>query len=354
MRTHSRPDEWSDSRVAAIFRWAMFGELKAGVSETVQFLLLPDFSMMAFTSSVEPLRAANQLSGQSLYAWRVLSVDGAPVTASNGVSVGVDAPLKEAEVAGALFVCAGNGPERHCGAVISNRLRALASRGVALGGVCTGAYALARAGLLDGRRCTIHWENIEGFAEEFPELEITATLFESDRKRYTCSGGTAPLDMMINSIALDHGDELAVRVAEFLLHNVVRHPHDMQRMPLQHRTGISHPKLLAVIAHMEAYVENPVPVHDLAASVNLSDRQLERLFRERLDRTPSRYYLELRLQRARLLLLQTSMSISQISVASGFASASHFTRSYREFFNKTPSAERREPELVPHLRAAGE
>ncbi len=326
----------------------MFGELKAGISEEVQFLLLPDFSMMAFTSSIEPLRAANQLSGKRLYDWRTLSIDGAPVAASNGVTVRVDAGLNAADEDGALFVCAGLGAEHFDNAVVSNQLRRLARRGVALGGVCTGAYALARAGLLDGRRCTIHWENVEGFAEEFPKLEITATMFEADGKRYTCSGGTAPLDMMINSIALDHGDDLAVGVAEFLLHNVVRHPHDMQRMPLQHRTGISHPKLLAVIAHMEAYVENPVSVHELAASVNLSDRQLERLFRERLDQTPSRYYLELRLQRARLLLLQTSMSISQISVASGFTSASHFTRSYREFFMKTPSGERRAPERVPH------
>lgn len=326
----------------------MFGELKAGVSDKVQFLLLPNFSMMAFTSSVEPLRAANQLSEQRLYSWRTLSIDGAPVAASNGVEVSVDASLKEADESGVLFVCAGLGAEKFKDTFVFNRLRHLASRGVALGGVCTGAYALARAGLLDGRKCTIHWENVEGFAEEFPTLEITATMFEADRRRYTCSGGTAPLDMMINSIALDHGDDLAVNVAEFLLHNSVRHPHDMQRLPLQHRTGISHPKLLAVIAHMEAYIENPVSVHDLAGSVNLSDRQLERLFRDRLGRTPSRYYLELRLQRARLLVLQTSMSISQIAIASGFTSASHFTRSYREFFKKTPSDERRQPERVPH------
>lgn len=325
----------------------MFGELRSGASEEVQFLLLPKFSMMAFTSSVEPLRAANQLSGRELYSWRTLSPDGGPITASNGVRVEVDGPLSRADAAGALFVCAGLGIERYQDADVRRHLRRLDRLGVALGGVCTGAYVLARAGLLGDRRCTVHWENVEGFAEEFPDLHITATLFEADRGRYTCSGGTAPLDMMINSIARDHGEDLAVQVAEFLLHNVVRPPHDMQRMPLQHRTGVSHPKLLAAIAHMEAYIENPVSVHELARAVSLSDRQLERLFRERLGRTPSRYYLELRLQRAKLLLQQTSMSISQIAIASGFASPSNFASSYRTFFARTPSAERRTLERVP-------
>jgi len=326
----------------------MFGSLQGKPPEHVDFLLLPNFSMMAFTSSVEPLRAANLLVGKELYAWRTFSIDGASVQASNGVSIAPHGGLGETgNNATTLFVCAGLGAEHFHDTAVMNRLRDLARRGTALGGVCTGALMLARAGLLNGHRCTIHWENVEGFAEEFPELDITATMFEVDRERYTCSGGTAPLDMMINAIATDHGDDLAVQVAELLLHHSVRHPHDTQRMPLQHRTGITHPKLLAVIAHMEAYVESPVPVHELAASVSISHRQLERLFRERLGKTPSRYYLELRLQRARALLLQTSMSVLQIAVATGFASASHFARSYRDFFNKSPSQERVELERIP-------
>jgi transcriptional regulator GlxA family with amidase domain len=325
----------------------MFGAALTRLPERIGFLLIPNFSMMAFTSSIEPLRAANRLAGEQLYEWRTFSMDGQPVTASNDLEVGVGAPIDEVRDITTLFVCAGLGAARFRNPHIAGKLRELSRRGIALGGVCTGSLALARAGLLEGYRCTIHWENVEGFAEEYPELEITATMFEIDRNRYTSSGGTAPLDMMINSIAVDHGDDLAVRVAEFLVHHSVRHPHDMQRMPLQHRTGITHPKLLAAIAHMEAYVESPVPVHDLAASVNLSSRQFERLFRERLGKPPSRYYLELRLQRARLLLRQTSMSVLQIAVATGFASASHFTRSYRHYFDRTPSTERRQLERVP-------
>jgi len=325
----------------------MFSASNGHLPEQVEYLILPNFSMMAFTSSIEPLRAANLLSGRELYAWRTYSIDGAAVTASNGITVAPHGALADAGQAATLFVCAGVGVENFDDASVNARLRELAHRGVALGGVCTGALVLARAGLLDGYRCTIHWENVEGFVEEFPELHVTATLFETDRGRYTCSGGTAPLDMMINAIARAHGDDLALRVAELLLHNSVRHPHDMQRMPLQHRLGISHPKLLAVIAHMEAYIESPVPVCELAESVQISNRQLERLFQERLGKTPSRYYLELRLHRARLLLLQTSMSVLQVAVAAGFTSASHFARCYRNYFGKSPTVERARPERIP-------
>ncbi len=313
----------------------------------IELLLLPRFSMMAFSSVVEPLRAANQLAGRTLYQWRTFSLDGEPVAASNGVVVTPDGALAATGGGAILLVCAGLGAERFDEPRLTRRLRELARRGEALGGVCTGTIALARAGLLDGYRCTLHWENVEGFVEEFPDLELTATLFEIDRDRWTSSGGTAPMDMVISTIARAHGEDLAVRVAEFLLHHAVRHPHDAQRMPIQHRTGITHAKLLAAIAHMEAYVESPVSLVEVAEAVDLSPRQLERLFKQRLHKTPSRYYLELRLQRARLLLQQTSMSVIQVAVASGFTSASHFARCYRDFFNRSPRSERHDLARIP-------
>lgn len=308
--------------------------------QKVGFLLVPHFSMMAFTSSVEPLRAANRLSGKSLYYWRTLSIDGGPVQASNGITIVPDGSVHDELDVKTLFVCAGIRAERFNDKDVFARLRELSRRGVALGGVCTGSLTLARAGLLDGYRCTIHWENMEGFVEDFPKLQITATLFEIDRDRYTCSGGTAPLDMMIYAISRDFSDKLAIGVAEQMLHNFVRQPHNAQRMSIQYRTGISNPKLLAVIAYMEAYLESPVSLVELASSVDLSVRQLERLFRNYLGKTPTRYYLELRLQRAQLLLRQTTMPILQVAVASGFASASHFARCYRELFDCAPRAER--------------
>jgi len=325
----------------------MFGAEPVKTPQRISFLLIPEFSMMAFTSCVEPLRVANRLAGKCLYALQTVSASGETVEASNGVLVVPDDSVMDEERPDCLFVCAGLNAERFRDEAVLELLRHLAAQGVQLGALCTGSLLLARAGLLDGYRCTVHWENMEGFVEDYPNLSITATLYEIDRDRYTCSGGTAPLDMMINTIAKDHGEELAISVAEQMLHNLVRHPHDAQRMSLQHRTGITHPKLLAAIAHMEAFLETPISLVDLASAVGLSTRQLERLFREKLGKKPSRYYLELRLHRARLLLMQTSMPVLQIAVACGFTSAAHFAKCYRQYFGKAPSAERAVVERLP-------
>ncbi|MFQ5562329.1 MAG: GlxA family transcriptional regulator [Parvularculaceae bacterium] len=318
----------------------MFGNPTQREPQRVEFLLLPNFSMMAFTSSVEPLRAANRMSGKALYEWRTVSANGEAVTASNGVKTTPDGSIQDPINADVLFVCAGLQAQDFNDRKTISRLRDYARARAALGSVCTGSIALAKAGLLDGYRCTIHWENVEGFVEAFPDLDVTATLFEIDRDRFTCSGGTAPLDMMIYSISEDYGRTLAINVAEQMLHNFVRQPHDHQRMSIQHRTGITHPKLLAAIAYMEAYIETPVPVGDIARSVNVSPRQLERLFRNALNKTPTRYYLELRLQKAKLLLAQTTMPVLQIAVATGFTSAAHFASAFRNYFGHPPSAER--------------
>lgn len=331
----------------------MFSKNAKKEPKEIGLLLVPEFSMLAFTSSIEPLRAANRLSGRSLYTWKVLSLDGETVYASNGVGVAADAALTEKPSLDTLVVCAGLKAGVYSTPPLLGILRDYARTGVAIGGVCTGSHLLARAGLLDGHRCTIHWEDVEGFAENFPHLDITATLFEIDRNRYTCSGGTAPLDMMIFAIAQDHGRELAINVAELLLHNFVRVPHDTQRMPIKHRTGLNQPKLLAAIAHMEAYIETPVSISNIAEATEVSARQLERLFRFKLDKTPSRYYLEVRLQRAKLLLVQTTMPIIQVAVATGFTSASHFAKSYKELFGRSPSAERSESLVLAFPQANG-
>ena len=318
----------------------MFGASPIKSPQKIALLLIPDFSMMAFTSSVEPLRAANRESGHEHYRWATLSADGGEVTASNGVVVRPSGSVHDEFSADVLFVCAGLRASRFEDERTFGRLRELAHSGMAMGGVCTGPLLLARAQLLKGYRCTIHWENVSAFLESYPQLNITATMYEIDRDRYTCSGGTAPLDMMIYSISLDHGQDLAIRVSEMMLHHVTRHPHDTQRLSVRYRTGISNPKLLGAIAHMEAYLENPVAIPEIAEASGLSKRQLERLFREKLGKTPSRYYLELRLGRARLLLRQTEMPILHVAVASGFRSASYFARCYREYFGHAPKEER--------------
>ena len=308
--------------------------------EPIGFLLVPKFSMMAFTAAIEPLRSANRMSDLTLYSWHLFSKDGAPVEASNGIAIMPEAGVATAAHFPTMIVCGGIDIHLFRDKEVYSWLRRLARKGARIGALCTGSHVLARAGLLEGYRCTIHWENIPGFTEEFPDIEVTGELFEIDRNRFTCAGGTAALDMMLHMIAPRHGQDLAAAVSDQFIHDRIRGPHDHQRMALQSRLGVRDPKLLSVIAQMETNLEEPVSRDDLARSVDLSTRQLERLFRKNLDRTPRHYYLELRLRRARQLLLQTSLSVLGVALACGFVSASHFSKCYREFFDKTPREER--------------
>lgn len=311
---------------------------------TFGFLLLPQFSMLAFSSAVEPLRAANRLSGQRLYDWKILTADGQPIHSSSRMHLLPDAGLENCGRLDFLIVVAGLAAQKLRDPAVIAALRRFERSGCRLGALSTGSYLLAWAGLLDGFRCTVHWENLDSFREDFPDLDVTGELFEVDGARLTCSGGTASLDMMLSLIGEDHGRSLAAQVAEQFIHERIRDTHDHQRMSLQGRLGISHPKLLQVISLMEDFLEEPLARAELARRAGLSTRQLERLFRRYLGRTPTRYYLELRLHRARALLTQTSMSILNVALACGFVSASHFSKCYREFFNKMPREERRDAE----------
>ncbi|MGD1877810.1 MAG: GlxA family transcriptional regulator [Kiloniellaceae bacterium] len=320
--------------------------------QTFGFLLLPQFSMLAFSSAVEPLRAANRRWGGALYDWRILTTDGRPIHSSSRMHLLPDGGLEDCGRLDYLFVVAGLAVQRLREPTVIAALRRLGRSGCRLGALSTGSYLLAWAGLLDGFRCTVHWENLDAFREDFPDLDVTGELFEIDGPRLTCSGGTASLDMMLSLIATSHGRDLAARVAEQFIHERIRDTHDHQRMSLQGRLGISHPKLLQVVTMMEAHLEEPLARAELARRAGLSTRQLERLFRRYLGRTPTRYYLELRLHRARALLTQTAMSILNVALACGFVSASHFSKCYREFFHKMPREERQEAGRNPALPAA--
>ena len=318
----------------------MFGTVPSELPQQLAFVLIPRFSMIAFTSAIEALRLANRAAGRELYRWRLLSVDGEAVTASNGLPLQVEGGLASAERASTIILCSGLDVQRFDDKRLYSWLRRQEREGADLGALCTASHLLARAGLLDGYCCTIHWENLAAFAEDFPNVEISSELFEIDRNRFTCSGGTAAIDMMLNLISRQHGHELAVAVADQFLHERIRDRHDHQRMSLPARLGVRHPKLLAVIELMETNLEEPLGRAQLADSAGLSTRQLERLFRKYLNRSPARYYLELRLNRARLLLLQTNMSVIDVALACGFVSASHFSKCYRDYFGRTPRKER--------------
>jgi AraC family transcriptional regulator, glycine betaine-responsive activator len=332
----------------------MFGSKSQSTPQRVALVLVPEFTMMPVTSAIEPLRLANRLAERTLYAWSLHSLDGKPVTASNGIVTNVDGDVETIDAHAAIIVCGGINVQHNTDKRLLSWLRKISRRGVDIGAVCTGAHILAEAGLLDGYKCTIHWENLPGFSEAFPDIDATGGLFEIDNDRFTSAGGTTAIDMMLTMIASQHGPELASSVAESILHSPIRHHSENQRMSLPARIGARHPKLVSIIEKMENNLEDPLSPSLLAKQAGLSTRQLERLFRRYLDRSPKRYYLELRLKKARSLLLQTDMSVINVALACGFSSPSHFSKCYRAFYGRTPYRERGVPAVEGNTRSVSE
>jgi transcriptional regulator GlxA family with amidase domain len=319
------------------------------IKRNIVFFLIPNFTMIAFATAVDPLRSANRMLGYEAYTWRLASADGKPVRASNGVECSVNTSLEDErrklmghERPSMIIVCAGIEVEHYSNKSVFALLREEYNRGVAIGGVCTGAHVLAAAGLLSGKRCAIHWENLPGFQEAFPRANAFADLFEVDSNIFTCAGGTASLDMMLKIIADDFGDNVVNRVCEQVLTDRIRSPSDRQRLPLRARLGVQNSKVLTIIELMEANLSEPLSLLEISDHVGLSRRQIERLFRGEMGRSPARYYLEIRLDRARHLLIQSSMPVVEVAVACGFVSASHFSKCYRELYGRSPQQERAE------------
>jgi AraC family transcriptional regulator, glycine betaine-responsive activator len=321
----------------------MFGQKPTTLPQSIALILVPEFTMMPVTSAIEPLRLANRLADKQLYKWTLHSLDGQPVAASNGILTMVNGDLETVPQDAAIIVCGGLNIQHHTDKRLLSWLRKTSRRGVDIGAVCTGAHVLAEAGLLDGYKCTIHWENLPGFTEAFPDIEITGGLFEIDEDRFSSAGGTTALDLMLSLITSQHGPDMAAQVAENILHSPIRHHSENQRLSLPARIGARHPKLVSIIEKMEDNLEDPLSPSLLAKQAGLSTRQLERLFRRYLDRSPKRYYLELRLKKARSLLLQTDMSVINVALACGFSSPSHFSKCYRAFYGRTPYRERGVP-----------
>jgi len=297
--------------------------------------------MLAFTSAVETLRIANRTIGQTLYEWVTMTMDGAPIAASNRLRIDPDCMAADAGCLDGVFVCAGLEVHHAYDKNLAAWLRRMAQRKIVIGALCTGTYLLARAGLLDGYRCTIHWENLASLREMFPKLTVSAELFEIDRDRYTCAGGSSSLDMILHLIRGQHGDEIITAISEQLMCDRIRGVHDPQRIPLRVQLGTSQPKLEEAVTIMEANIEEPISPDELAQYVGVSRRQLERLFQKYLHCVPTRYYLELRLKRARQLLLQSDLSIVDVGLACGFVSAPHFSKCYHDAFGIPPRDERR-------------
>lgn len=308
------------------------------------FLLINDFTLISMSSAVEPLRMANRITGKDVYQWRIISETGRSVTASDGLSVNADYGINDNDVftnIDAIIVCSGRRVENSTTDAVLRWLKSADHAGLALGAICTGSYLLAKAGLLDGFRCSVHWENIGSVTDLFPRVSVSQSVYTIDRSRYTSSGGTAPVDMMLHLVRRQCGAEVSAGVAEQFVHERVRRSSDQQRVPLKHTVGNQSEKLIIAVELMEANIREPISQAELASYVDLSRRQLQRLFQRYLTCTPSRHYLQIRLARARELLHQTRMSLVEISSLTGFVASSHFSKSYKEFYGYSPSEERR-------------
>ncbi len=306
------------------------------------FLVVPDFSLIGLGSAVDPLRLANQVAGRPVYAYVTVSEDGRAVRSSDGIQIIPDTSIAAAPVLDAVLVIGPNPIPKRGVDVVVRWLRKLGQAGVALGGVDTGSYFLARAGLLNGYRCTIHWEDMDELVGRFPRLIVSPKLFEVDRDRCSSSGGIAAVDMMIHLIGLGCGSHgLAAAVSELLICEH-RGPDERQRVPLRSLIGPGNPKLLEAVTLMECNIEEPFSMQELATLMTISSRQLERLFQDNLHCTPTHHYLQIRLAHAQQLLRRTERSISSVAAACGFRSLPHFTARYKSLFGAPPRLARRQ------------
>lgn len=305
----------------------------------VSFLLLPEYSMMALLSGIEPLRVANRMAGREVFRWRLVFIGDEAARASNQLQLLQDEPLKfEGCTPKNLFVCASFNVEDYISAELVRWLQQLHRAGSVLGAIDTGSYLLAEAGLLKpGMPVTLHWEALPAFAEKYPQLTLTHELFEVGKDIITCAGGSSVLDLMLHIIQNQLGHEIAVKVCEQFIRSGIRSKGDQQRLDVSARLKLHDQRLIKAVMLMEQELENPLSTADIASQVHVSVRQLERLFKQKLQVSPAEYYLELRLTKARQLLENSDLSISAIGMICGFSSGSHFSRSYQGFYGDTPS-----------------
>lgn len=328
-----------------------FGVPSGPAQQRIGFFLPDTFAMLPFIAALEPLRAANRYSGENLYSWHIYGETADSALCNNGMEMRVEGALQDASGLKRILLAGPHDPYRNQMKETIPHLKRLAQQGTLLGAFDTGSFLLARANLIRNNRCTVHWENIPGFREEFPNLDVSMELFEIDGNLFTCAGGASALDMMLTIIQQDHGNELARKVAELFIHNSIRGGNEPQRMDVLHRHGIYHKGMVDAIELMEANIEQPLTTQELAECVGISKRQLERLFRAHLETTPTHYYQSLRLKESKRLLEQTTLSIVEVAVACGFLSAGHFSKRFRLQYDATPR-EARDAHAKAHSQQA--
>ena len=307
----------------------------------VHFLLLDNFSLLSFSSALEPLRIANKVMGRIRFSYSCASIDGSAVRASNGLSMEAGVRLADITASDLIVVCSSDGVEAldvpdHVGPA----LRRLERHGTQVAAICTGSFLLARLRLLNERACTVHWEYEDIFAELYPTANLSKAVVVEDRGLLTCSGGTAPIDMMMRFVARAAGEAVARKVADIAIHHNFRDDAVHQRLDLRHRLGTANAALLRCVELMEDNIETPLTTCELAEAAGLSARQLQRHFKQHLGLGLAKYYLDLRLRAARDLVTKTAMPPREIATATGFNSVAHFSSVYRTKFGASPFEDR--------------
>lgn len=303
-------------------------------------LIFPDFPMMAFSAVIEPLRAANTLSGEALYEWSIVGGERGVIRASSGIAVTPDFSAHNAPSADYIVVCSGGDADRLQALQPLNWIRKNLRNGANIGSVADGAFYLGRAGLLDGFSCTLHWRSQPAFAEAFPDVKLERDIYVIDRTRFTSAGGIGALDMMLDLIGRHHGEALCRGVAEWFVHDRIRASTDRERLQLRLRTGIRDDLVLDAVAQLEIG-EGQVEISKVAARLGVTIERLERAFRAEVGLLPGEYYKRMKLKRARDLLEHSAMSVREIGLASGYQSFSAFVRAFRTVYGKTPGQVRR-------------
>lgn len=318
----------------------MFGDSPKNGPQEIHFLLIPGFSLFGLTSMLDPLRHANRASNSNLYEWLLVSECGGLISSSDSIEIMTNAKVGDVNKCETLIICSGSDPQLYTSSALLGFIRQQNNYGADIGCQDTGSYIAAKAGVLDGYRATMHWENVESAAELFSKVTFVQELLVIDRKRFSCPGALSGLDMMLYLIEIQHGKGLATTVADELVYTHQRGHRDAQRSALQVRLNSRNGNLIEAVQLMEQNMEEPLLITELAKHIGISDRELERLFKSHLKQTPKSYYRQMRLEKARWMLQQTQDSVTSIALICGFASLSHFTRSYQQTFFKKPSQER--------------
>jgi transcriptional regulator GlxA family with amidase domain len=308
----------------------------------IGYLLIDGFALMSYAAASEPIRAANLLAGRQLYQQINIAISGDQACSSSGAAISADAIIGETANLDLLLVVAGGDPASFSDRQTSQWLRGLSRRGLQLGGVSGGPVILAMAGLMDNRRMTVHWEHANALSERYPDLLLERTLYVVDRDRITCAGGAAPLDMMLAMINDHHGPRFARQVADWFMHTEIRSPAGPQRAGLAERYQTNNATVLRIIEIMQNNLADPLPLAKLANFVSCSPRHLNRLFRHHMKQSTMAVYRQIRLERSCGLLIQSSMTITQVALAAGFQSSAHFASSFLVAMNKSPSQYRQD------------